>query len=173
MYGQPNGVETFLPLVVRKVLYDDARVPFSEIIQIDKLSELHIQCMTGVSELSTLKSLNTLWAVYLTDLQLTELPIDIGELSHIEELYLWGNELTTLPNSMSKMSKLWKINISKNQFTDLPEVLLDLPNLLEICFRGYEPDIEALRLRNAQFAARLEAGEVVIWNGQPKAIQNA
>ena len=171
MYGQPNGVETFLPLVVRKVLYDDARVPFSEIIQIDKLSELHIQCMTGVSELSTLKSLNTLWAVYLTDLQLTELPIDIGELSHIEELYLWGNELTTLPNSMSKMSKLWKINISKNQFTDLPEVLLGLPNLREICFRGYEPDIEALRLRNTQFANRLEAGEVVIWNGKPKTLE--
>ena len=129
--------------------------------------------MTGVSELSTLTSLNTLEAVYLTDLQLTELPSDIGELSHIEELYLWGNELTELPDSMSKMTKLWKINISKNQFTELPDVLLGLPNLREICFRGYEPDIEALRLRNAQFVNRLEAEEVVIWNGNPKTLEQA
>ena len=109
----------------------------------------------------------------MVELQLTELPSDLGELTELEELYLWGNELTDLPDSMSKMTKLWKLNISKNQFTDLPEVLLGLPNLREICFRGYEPDIEALRLRNAQFANRLENGEVVIWNGQPKAIQNA
>ena len=68
------------------------------------------------------------------------------------------------------MTKLWKINISNNQFTDLPDVLLVLPNLREICFRGYEPDIEALRLKNAQFADRLEAGEVVIWNVKPKTV---
>ena len=152
---------------IQNLRYNDDILPFEVLEQMPALIRLKVEHEAIVSDLPRLQRLQVL---YVNNLSLSTLPSDLGELTELEELYLWGNELTTLPDSMSKMSKLWKINISKNQFTDLPEVLLSLPNLREICFRGYEPDIEALRLRNAQFVNRLEAGEVVIWNGNPKTV---
>lgn len=152
------------------IRYNTSLIPFEVIEQLTLQGELRRLRVEETSILSQLSKLKPLKILHMVELQLTELPSDLGELTELEELYLWGNELTTLPDSMSKMTKLWKINISNNQFTELPDVLLGLPNLREICFRGYEPDIEALRLRNAQFADRLEAGEVVIWNGKPKTV---
>jgi|GEM_PF-5154567 len=169
-YESYDGNDEEVYCGILAIRYNTSLIPFDVIermvLDVD-LRHIRVEETAILSQLSRLKPLKSL---QLVNLQLTELPSDLGELTELEELYLWGNELTELPDSMSKMTKLWKINISKNQFTDLPEVLLGLPNLREICFRGYEPDIDSLRLRNAQFVARLEAGEVVIWNGKPKTV---
>lgn len=64
----------------------------------------------------------------LSNLGLSELPREIGLLTHLIELDISGNWLTDLPEEIRQLKNLKRLNLSNNLFTSLPE-LSQLPNL--------------------------------------------
>ncbi|MDP2948305.1 MAG: COR domain-containing protein [Chloroflexota bacterium] len=65
----------------------------------------------------------------LSNLDLTELPESLGELSSLKNLYLSANQLTELPESLGELSSLQHLDLSGNQLTELPESLGQLSSL--------------------------------------------
>lgn len=60
---------------------------------------------------------------------ITELPKEIGNLSHLEWLNLSGNNLSELPASMGRLSNLKNLNLSGNKLSDLPQEMEQLKKL--------------------------------------------
>jgi leucine-rich repeat protein SHOC2 len=58
--------------------------------------------------------------VYLSDNQLTSLPVEIGMLTGMRELRLYNNQLTSLPAEIGTLTGLKLLNLSDNQLTSLP-----------------------------------------------------
>jgi hypothetical protein len=61
--------------------------------------------------------------------KLQQLPDDIGNLKHIEELYLFGNELTHLPKGIGDLVQLKELDLYNNRLESLPE---EIGNLVEL-----------------------------------------
>ena len=57
----------------------------------------------------------------LSELGLTSLPEEIGNLTELQSLDLYSNQLTTLPPSIGALTALRELNLSSNQLTALPE----------------------------------------------------
>ncbi len=75
------------------------------------------------------------WLI-LTDNQITHLPAEIGQCTHLQKLMLAGNQLCSLPNEMAACSALELLRISANQLSALPEWLLTMPKLAWLAFAG-------------------------------------
>ncbi|HRJ16967.1 MAG TPA: leucine-rich repeat domain-containing protein, partial [Saprospiraceae bacterium] len=83
-------------------------------------------------------------------LGLTQLPAEIGSLSHLTELYLYGNQLTSLPPEIGQLSELTLLNLDGNQFTELPESLSQLQYLRTLSLhRNPLPAAEVEKIRRA------------------------
>jgi internalin A len=65
----------------------------------------------------------------LSNMELTELPESLGQLTQLQKLSLWGNQLTALPESLGQLTQLQKLNIHSNELTALPESLGGLTQL--------------------------------------------
>jgi GTPase SAR1 family protein len=61
--------------------------------------------------------------------QLTQIPVEVFELEHLEVLNLSENQLTNVPESISKLQKLTELNLRYNQLTDVPKSISKLQNL--------------------------------------------
>jgi hypothetical protein len=85
------------------------------------------------------------WLI-LTNNQLTQLPVSIGNCWNMQKLALAGNQLTSLPAELSNCKNLGLLRISANQLTTFPEWLLTMPKLSWLAFAGnpfcYKPAIE-------------------------------
>ena len=57
--------------------------------------------------------------IYLTSIELTEVPSCIGNLSNLELLQLIENQLTSLPESIGNLSNLGLLRLQGNQLTSL------------------------------------------------------
>jgi Leucine-rich repeat (LRR) protein len=78
----------------------------------------------------------------LSGQSLTELPPQIGELTHLrrlilgkwnEEEYEWvGNRLKTLPEAIAQLTQLETLSVANNQLTEIPTWVAQLPNLTEL-----------------------------------------
>ena len=68
----------------------------------------------------------------LSNIGLTELPPEIGNLNNLEVLALWANYLTTLPPEIGQLSNLQWLGLGINQLTTLPPEIGQLSNLQEI-----------------------------------------
>ncbi|MBN8656841.1 MAG: leucine-rich repeat domain-containing protein, partial [Anaerolineae bacterium] len=68
----------------------------------------------------------------LRNMQLTELPESIGQLTQLTSLYLSSNKLTTLPESLGQLTQLTYLDISDNKLTSLPLSLGQLTQLTEL-----------------------------------------
>ena len=66
---------------------------------------------------------------------LTTLPPEIGQLQSLQELYLQENQLTTLPPEIGQLKNLQTLSLSENQLTALPPEIGQLENLW-----GLHPD---------------------------------
>jgi Leucine-rich repeat (LRR) protein len=75
---------------------------------------------TGASELD------------LSNLELTELPPEIGTLTALEELSLYGNLLSSLPREIGNLQYLKELNLDVNEFQSLPPEIGRLTNLLTL-----------------------------------------
>ena len=65
----------------------------------------------------------------LSNLQLTELPPEIGNLHSLQELNLWGNKLSSLPPEIGNLSNLQTLYLGDNQLSSLPPEIGNLNNL--------------------------------------------
>jgi len=77
----------------------------------------------SLSQLSRLQSLN------LNYNKLTALPEWLGQLTQLESLDLTNNQLTTLPESLGQLTQLESLDLTNNQLTTLPESLSQLSRL--------------------------------------------
>ncbi len=68
----------------------------------------------------------------LSDLGLTRLPPEIGQLSNLKELEVGGNQLTELPDWIGQLSNLKELEVGGNQLTELPDWIGQLRNLKEL-----------------------------------------
>jgi len=64
--------------------------------------------------------LNNLQLLNVSFNQLTELPLEIKFLTNLKELKVNNNQLTTLPLEIKFLTKLVRLNLSNNQLTELP-----------------------------------------------------
>ncbi|MCT7967665.1 leucine-rich repeat domain-containing protein [Laspinema sp. D1] len=71
-------------------------------------------------------SLNLFWN------DLTKLPPEIGQLSHLTELNLMGNQLSELPSQIWQLSHLRWLDLSHNQLSELPSQIGQLSHLTEL-----------------------------------------
>ena len=65
----------------------------------------------------------------LTNLGLTALPPEIGQLQNLQNLALYGNKLTALPAEIGQLQKLRDLHVADNQLTALPREISQLQNL--------------------------------------------
>jgi internalin A len=65
----------------------------------------------------------------LSNLNLTEVPESIGELSQLKILFLEGNQLITLPESVGRLSQLLDLHLNRNRLAALPESIGQLARL--------------------------------------------
>ena len=56
----------------------------------------------------------------LSELGLTQLPAEIGQLSELRKLYLEDNQLTTLPVELGQLENLRRLYLDGNPLTDIP-----------------------------------------------------
>lgn len=60
---------------------------------------------------------------------LTNIPADVFELEHLEELILSNNNITNIPNSISKLTNLTLLKLDGNNLETLPESIVQLKKL--------------------------------------------
>ena len=75
------------------------------------------------------KKMQTLKALNLYNVRLTQLPINVTKLKNLEELDLYYNEFKQLPDEICAMPKLKTLAVSNNQLWKLPENLSKIQTL--------------------------------------------
>lgn len=66
----------------------------------------------------------------LSNAKLTNIPINLFELEHLEHLILSFNELTEIPYSITKLRNLKRLVLTGNKLESVPKYLQELPNLV-------------------------------------------
>ena len=72
----------------------------------------------------------------ITNCNLTEIPAEVFELEHLEELDLRSNQLISIPEAIGKLINLTKLNLSHNQLTSVPDSIAKLTNLTDLDLRN-------------------------------------
>lgn len=65
----------------------------------------------------------------LSNLGLTEVPPEIGNLTRLQELNLTRNRLSSLPSEIGNLTCLQKLNLARNQLSSIPPEIGNLSNL--------------------------------------------
>jgi Leucine-rich repeat (LRR) protein len=71
-------------------------------------------------------------ALDLSNLSLTELPPEIGQLGVLRSLNLSNNQLSSLPPEMAQLESLTYLILDDNRFSAVPIVLFNLPKLCHL-----------------------------------------
>ncbi|MBD2636609.1 leucine-rich repeat domain-containing protein [Limnothrix sp. FACHB-881] len=71
-------------------------------------------------------------ALDLSELGLTELPIELFSLTHLEELWLDNNQLTSIPEAIAQLQNLQQLWLDNNQLTSIPKAIAQLQNLQQL-----------------------------------------
>ncbi|MGB9927179.1 MAG: COR domain-containing protein [Methanosarcina sp.] len=69
---------------------------------------------------------------------LVNVPSEVFELTHLEQLTLSNNSLTSLPSEISKLKNLKRLFLLRNHLTSLPPEILELEKLTELYLTGNE-----------------------------------
>jgi hypothetical protein len=67
--------------------------------------------------------------LYLSKMELTELPESLGTLTQLQYLYLYDNYLTEIPEWMGQLNQLYFLHLFNNMISKLPISLANLSNL--------------------------------------------
>jgi len=77
-------------------------------------------------------NLSSLTELDLRNNDLTKLPAEIGNLTNLTTMGLSGNKLTELPAEIGNLTNLTTMGLSGNKLTELPEEIRNLTNLTEL-----------------------------------------
>ena len=80
----------------------------------------------------TVEELLNTKTLYLSGNQLKEIPKEIGNLRHLQEIDLSENELTEIPKEIGNLQELLSLNLSENELTEIPKEIGNLQELQEI-----------------------------------------
>ena len=88
----------------------------------------------------------------ITNIGLTELPSNIGLLTHLQILCCDDNKLTTLPTDIQKLTALTALSLQNNNFEEIPLEIVSLKKLFELDMSHNKlklipPEIANLQLR--------------------------
>jgi internalin A len=93
------------------------------------LSLAGLQLSTVPAELGQLSHLTVL---YLSQNQLSAVPAELGQLSNLTRLYLSQNQLSTVPAELGQLSHLTVLSLHQNQLSTVPAELGQLSHLTEL-----------------------------------------
>ena len=113
--------------------YNDAHLPLNRLTELGSLRELRFEVSVDLDLLPILPNLEVL---YLHDMNLTQLPEQIVQMTSLRELHVWGNPLIELPVSLQNLERLEVLHISGSQLDVFPEVICNLPALKKVIWRG-------------------------------------
>ncbi len=103
-------------------------------------------------EIGNLTNLKELWCV---NNQLTSLPREISQLTNLKELWCSYNQLTSLPSEIGQLAKLKRLLCSGNQLTTLPPEIGNLTNLKDLMCGGNPfttlPSLETFNINSFRF----------------------
>ena len=80
--------------------------------------------------------------------KLTEIPVEMTELTQLNQLILSYNQITSIPPSIGNLTELKVLNLAKNKITALPDELGKLKNLKTLNLKGNpvsEADVEKIQ----------------------------
>jgi hypothetical protein len=80
--------------------------------------------------------LNGYTDLHLSDTNLTSLPPEIGQLTHLELLSVTGNSFTSLPPEIGQLTNLKVLNLKGNKLTSLPPEIGQLSHLELLSVQG-------------------------------------
>ncbi|MDM8526627.1 leucine-rich repeat domain-containing protein [Anaerolineales bacterium HSG24] len=72
----------------------------------------------------------------ISELRISELPAEIGQLTNLTSLSLWDNQLSQLPNEIGQLTNLTSLSLSYNQLSQLPNEIGQLTNLTDLSLRS-------------------------------------
>ena len=75
-------------------------------------------------------------SLFLSDLGLSALPAEVGELTHLRVLQLGRNQLVSLPPGVAQLEKLTHLDLQGNRLTSVPGWIGRLGNLIKLDLRG-------------------------------------
>jgi internalin A len=91
----------------------------------------------GISQiLPDIGQLKNLQVLYLRGNQLREVPESLGQLKSLQELDLRGNQLREVPESLGQLQNLQVLDLDGNQLREVPESLGQLQNLEKLDLGG-------------------------------------
>jgi heme-binding NEAT domain protein/Leucine-rich repeat (LRR) protein len=123
----PEGIENCTALTAFTVSNCDG-FDFTGLEAAPALSNFKIdQCQNFILP-ATLKDLNTLTILQITNCGLTQVPGIIGEMTQFQTLNLTGNRLSDFPD-LSGLTALTSLNLSNNAFVDIPANVVKLTGL--------------------------------------------
>lgn len=68
-------------------------------------------------------------SLYLNSLGLTEIPLEIAQLTHLRELYLYDNHIQIIPKELAQLTQLQNLYLYDNQIQQIPRELAQLEQL--------------------------------------------
>src|SRR5260221_8399908 len=68
----------------------------------------------------------------LSGLNLSQVPVELGQLTNLQELYLNRNQLSQVPVELGQLTNLQALRIDNNQFIHMPVAEIKLTNLKQI-----------------------------------------
>jgi Leucine-rich repeat (LRR) protein len=77
-------------------------------------------------------NLNNLQRLWLDSNQLSSLPPEIGNLTNLQTLYLQENQLSSLPSEIGNLTNLQTLYLQENQLSSLPSEIGNLNNLCRL-----------------------------------------
>ena len=95
---------------------------YLKLLQVEKLIKvLHLRY--------TINQLLNLQELYLINLQLKDIPKEIGDLSNLQMLNLKYNQLIDIPKEIGMLASLQRLDLSNNKLKNIPEGIYNLRNL--------------------------------------------
>jgi len=68
----------------------------------------------------------------LSELQLTKIPPQIAQISHLKTLWLGNNQIVEIPDVIAQLSNLRQLYLHNNQIVEIPDVIAQLSNLRQL-----------------------------------------